>query len=204
MSAPYAWSPPPAVVTAGNLARVAHAYAPETQAGEQREPLPALVALRDALVPIWPGVTSGGMRRDGARIWTVNRDPHKAGIAVDFMVAAGPLRNANGDALANFLAFNAERLGLQYVLWRRVELSMSPYGPRWENYTGTDPHDDHVHVELSPAARAWSYAEMTARVHAALRDAQPKSRAPQVAAAVAGGVGAAGVLALILRAFLRR
>lgn len=204
MSTSHAWTPPPAVVTAGNLARVAHAYAPETGPGEQREPLPALMALRDALVPIWPGVTSGGMRRDTARIWTVSRDPHKAGLAIDFMVSFGTLRNLHGDALANFLAFNAERLGLQYVLWRRVELSMSPYGPRWENYTGTDPHDDHVHVELSPAARGWSYAEMTARVHAALRDAQPRHNAPKVAAAVAGGLGAAGLIALIVRAIGRR
>ena len=162
------WQPPPDVLAAGNAARVPYARAVLTGPGVQLAPWAALVALRGAVVRNFPGITSGGLVRDAARIGTASRDPHKAGIGVDFMVAPGPARKRNGDALANFLVRYAEPLQLQYVLWDGLEWSTSPLGPRWERYAGGETHDDHVHAEVGPGARAWAAREMHHRVDAAL------------------------------------
>lgn len=162
------WRPDPLTRYAGQSARVAYAYADQTGPGEQRAPYPALVALHDLIVPAWPGIYSGGMRRDSARIGTANRDPHKAGIAIDFMVRDDDRRAANGTALANFLVRHAQDLQIQYVLWASYELSTSPIGQRWERYGGAEPHGDHLHVEIGPVARGWSYGEAARRITAAL------------------------------------
>ncbi len=187
-AAPHVWNPPPDVLAAGESAQVPYLYPILTQAGEQLTPKPALVELRAALLQAFPFITEGGMRRDSARIGTVNFDPHKGGTALDASVAAGPQRNANGDALANWLVRHMQGLQLQYIIWAGREISTSHSGPRWEPYTGSEDHGSHLHIEIAPTAQAWPAGVMAQRVAAALAE-QPPSNLPRNVAIV-GGVGA--------------
>jgi hypothetical protein len=97
------------------------------------------------------------------------RDVHEEGRAIDVMVRD----RAQGEQIANWLASNAFELGIQYMIWDRLELSSSTVGPAWEPY-GTsgdraamgrtpNPHTDHVHVELTPRTAA-DGAAMRARL----------------------------------------
>ncbi len=189
MSTPHVWAPSNATRAAGERARVRYLGPRRTEPGEQRAPSPALVAFRSTIVRAWPGVSSGGLERDQARRGDASMDPHRDGIAVDFMLREGPERIAQGDALASWLVEHADELGVQYVLWSRTEWSASGYGARWEPYTGSNPHVDHVHAELGPDARAWSAEVMRAKVLAALAR-QERSPWPGVALALACAVGA--------------
>lgn len=166
--ADHTWRPSDATRRAGERVTVRFARSPEVADGEQRTPAPSLVALRDVIVKGVRGVTSGGMVRPSNRRAGVSRDPHRGGIAVDLMLRDDGTRGAVGDALASWLVEHAEELGVQYVLFSRYEWSASSSGPRWEVYTGTDPHLDHVHVELGPDGLALSAAEMTGRASSAL------------------------------------
>ncbi len=180
----HVWSPSASTRAAGERARVRYLAARETAPGEQRAPSPALVAFRTAIVHAWPGVESGGIERDAARRGNASHDPHRDGIAVDLMLRAGAGRVATGDALASWLVEHAEAFGLQYVLWSRYEWSASAHGPRWEPYTGENPHVDHVHVELGPDARGWSAAMMRAKVEAALAERERSLAGPLALLAV--------------------
>src|SRR5262249_5981375 len=63
----------------------------------------------------------------------------------------GDANNAVGDRVANFLVENAEKIGVQFIIWDRNSWSPSRAQPKLRAYTGPVPHIDHVHVELSPA-----------------------------------------------------
>lgn len=167
-AAGHVWVPDAETRAAGERANVPYVGAGETGPGEQRSPFPAVVALHDAIVPVWPGIPSGGMRRDSARIGTTSHDPHKFGTAIDFSVRNDANRARNGDALANFFARNAELLQTQLIIWSNTELSTSRSGQKWETYSGQSSHEDHVHVEIGGVARGWTHAEMMRRVRAAL------------------------------------
>lgn len=92
-----------------------------------------------------------GAREDGGQ--------HPRGRACDFAVdpnctycgAATGANKAYGDDLATFLVFNAERLGVLYVIWyQRIWLASTG---RWKAYSGArgDPssnHTNHVHVSM--------------------------------------------------------
>ena len=157
------WAPPADVRAIGERARVRFMRSPEVGDGEQREPAVALVALRGVVVPHVRGVVSGGMVRGAERRAGVSRDPHRGGIACDFMLRADDTREAVGDALANWLVEHSAELGVQYVLFAGYEWSASSAGTRWEVYTGADPHHDHVHMELGPDGLALSRVEMQSR-----------------------------------------
>jgi hypothetical protein len=215
VSTGHVWSPTADVRAAGERANVPYLYAGQTADGEQRTPFPATVAIHDVIVTAWPGVTSGGMRRDSARLAGVSHDPHRFGTAIDLMVRNDANRTANGDALANFLVRYAEYLQIQYVLWSNYEWSSSHVGARWEPYTGAESHEDHVHVEIGNTARGWSRDEMAARLRSAL-SAQAATRGALVpmgggsgssaarnAAMVGVGAAAAFGLAAALGAFKR-
>jgi hypothetical protein len=84
---------------------------------------------------------------------------HPRGRACDFAVdpnctycnAATGANRTYGDDLADFFVFNAERLGVLYVIWyQRIWLASTG---RWKPYTGGhgDPssnHTNHVHVSI--------------------------------------------------------
>lgn len=123
---------------------------------------PAARALREYIAARWNvnvGAPRGASVRKplrNARGELRRRDIHEEGRALDVMV-----RGALGDEIANWLALHARELGLQYIIWDRVELSALPVGPAWEPYEGVtqwgtprDPHTNHIHVEISPAYAA--------------------------------------------------
>lgn len=193
----HVWVPDAATRAAGERAQVPYRFAVNVPPGEQWAPTPALVALKEEIVRAWPGISSGGMVRPSDRR-NGGHDPHLEGNAVDAMVVNDANRPANGDALANFLVRNADYLGIQYVLWSMYEWSASRNGPRWDRYTGSQDHRDHVHFELSPDARTWPADVMRARVRSALTAwSSPPASTGHVAAYVVGGVAFVAALAVV-------
>ncbi len=190
----YTWHPDAATVAAGDAARVGYSL-PTVEDGEQRTPAPSLVALRDVIVRGVRGVTSGGLVRDSARRVGRSQDAHRSGIACDAMLRNDGTREAVGSALAAWLVRHAQALGVQYVLFSNREWSASTWGPRWEAYTGSDPHHDHVHFEPSPEGRAMDPEVMRAKALDLLR-ADPGPLAPyRMGDAVTGAsAGLAAVL----------
>jgi len=173
MAGEQVWTPDAVTRAAGEAARrvVRYAGATPVAAGVQTAPPPAVEALRRALVRGLAGVPSVGAVRPSSRIVTAStRDPHRNGFALDVMLRAGADRHARGAAIASWLVRHAERLGLQYVLFAGYEWSASGSGAAWERYTGSDPHDDHVHAEAGPDARRWTAADMESRVAVALAE----------------------------------
>lgn len=81
---------------------------------------------------------------------------HATGRAVDIFIPTlrgGAADNSKGDVIANWLIENAQRIGVQMIIWDRTIWKASG-SPRSRCYTGQHPHNDHVHVELSiPAGR---------------------------------------------------
>ena len=133
-----------------------------------QKPIPAPVQAFAEWVRTWRGIRSAGTRRSPPKPSTAGRrrDLHEEGRAIDAMIEAPdtPAGNAAGDALANFLVQNADRLGVQGVIWRRVEWYTSPISTAWEPYVGSSPHTDHPHIELSPQVLSWSADEMRRRI----------------------------------------
>jgi hypothetical protein len=64
--------------------------------------------------------------------------------------------SAVGDPIANWLVQNAQAIGVQYIIWNRVQWTGSRTGRKDRDYGGPSPHIDHIHVELNRdgAARA--------------------------------------------------
>ncbi|MEZ4394447.1 MAG: hypothetical protein R3A48_25520 [Polyangiales bacterium] len=77
---------------------------------------------------------------------------HSIGRAIDLMIPtiSGDADNTAGDAVANWLVANAQRIGVQLVVWDRTAWngSRAP-GTKVRPYTGPIPHVDHIHMELS-------------------------------------------------------
>ena len=83
-----------------------------------------------------------------------SRSVHGDGRAVDIFIPTlpgGVADNAKGDPIANWLATNAEFIGIQYIIWDRTSFK-SNRGEQSKCYSGTHPHNDHIHVELTWAA----------------------------------------------------
>ena len=196
MSSPHVWIPPEDVVRAGEaVTGITYRWGDDLPEGVQRPVTPATDAFRDWIVANVKGVPAVGTVRPSNRR-TGGRDPHLNGYAADIMI-----RNSDpvvGDAVANWLVAHAKALGLQYVLWSRTEWTAKGSRGRWGvgTYGGTNPHTDHVHVELGVEARAVSRETMTARLNAARTDSWLALAVPFVTlAAVAAfvfGFGQAG------------
>lgn len=80
---------------------------------------------------------------------------HSEGRAVDIFIPtrAGAADNARGDTIANWLAENAEYIGIQMIIWDRT-IWRTSRTPHSRCYGGSHPHHDHVHVELTREAAA--------------------------------------------------
>lgn len=88
---------------------------------------------------------------------------HGEGRACDFGI--NPHGAKWGDELAEVLRRHSAELGVQCVIWNRRIWSGSYPQAGWRPYRGTNPHVDHIHVELSRHA-ANTLTE--ARAHAVL------------------------------------
>lgn len=158
-----------------------------------QKPISPAVAAFAEWVRSWPGIRSAGTRRSPTKPSTAGRrrDMHEEGRAVDAMITAPdtPAGNAAGDALAAFLVENADRLGVQGVIWRRREWYASSSGPAWEEYRGPDPHTSHPHIELSPEASRIGAEAMRARIAAVMAAPSRPSGSPWPVAALGIAAG---------------
>ncbi len=196
MASNHVWQPPPEVLDAGaKVTGITFRWGDNLAPGVQISPPEAVDEFRDWAVLRMRGVPTVGLVRPSSRR-TGGRDPHLNGYAADIMIKDSDA--AVGDAIANWLVRHAQAIGLQYVLWSRTEWTAKGTRGVWGvgTYSGSNPHTDHVHVELSTEARAVSRATMRARLDAALADSWLSVAIPLVAVlAVAVGVfgfGSAG------------
>ncbi len=82
---------------------------------------------------------------------------HATGRALDVMIPTdgGAADNDAGDPIGNWLIEHAEEIGIQYIIWDRWTWNASrAAGSKERMYGGTNPHVDHLHVELSLDASA--------------------------------------------------
>jgi hypothetical protein len=84
---------------------------------------------------------------------------HATGRALDVMIYpvgypdGTAADNEMGDPIANWLIVNAERIGIQQIIWDRwLWRAEDPAGQKDRAYTGEHPHNDHIHLELSVEA----------------------------------------------------
>lgn len=76
---------------------------------------------------------------------------HSTGRALDIMIdGTTPKGRETGDRIRNFMINNAEKLGVQMVIWNKHIWSVNQKG--WRSYGGPNPHTDHLHVEINIAA----------------------------------------------------
>ncbi|WP_280387509.1 hypothetical protein [Nocardia wallacei] len=75
---------------------------------------------------------------------------HGAGLALDFMVSD----SAQGDAIAEFVLANSDRLGVSYVIWQQRYNDGSGWSTMEDRGSPTANHYDHVHVSFSSFAAA--------------------------------------------------
>ena len=149
------WKLPASVATAGARVRVTYDEAPRWTtaaacggrllAGGQK--LGAYLRAKNAAVTSVGGYSC---RRNTAD--TTRMSVHGTGRALDVFIAktGGAADNGQGDKVANWLVTNAQRIGVQLVIWDRTIWRAN--GTNDGAYGGPHPHDDHLHVELSAEA----------------------------------------------------
>lgn len=121
---------------------------------------PQLTATVNVLGPMFAIKTVGGYRASAT-------DPHghPAGLAADFMVPLTPAGRAQGQALATYAQQNANRLGVDYIIWYQRIWSTSRAAEGWrpmEDRGGpTENHLDHVHINVKPGARVTATGAIT-------------------------------------------
>jgi len=73
-------------------------------------------------------------------------DLHQSGRAIDFMVNPGKV---DCKSIADHLLGSIDYYGIQFIVWDHMRFSAAKTGSaRFAVYTGSNPHTDHVHVEL--------------------------------------------------------
>jgi peptidoglycan hydrolase-like protein with peptidoglycan-binding domain len=108
--------------------------------------------LRDYIRATFPGVSSIGgysCRQNTAN--SAETSVHGTGRAMDIMITPSNNRanTAVGDPIANWLVRNAAAMGVQYIIWNRVQWNGSRSGRKDRDYGGPNPHIDHIHLELN-------------------------------------------------------
>jgi hypothetical protein len=80
---------------------------------------------------------------------------HGTGRALDIMIKTigGKADNTKGDKVAAFLVRNAEKIGVQYIIWDNAQWRP---GREVRYYGGgsKSPHVDHLHIEITEEAAA--------------------------------------------------
>lgn len=115
---------------------------PSTTSGPVK---PQLTQLVNTLGPMSDIKTVGGYRESAT-------DPngHPAGLAADFMTSS----KAQGDGLADYAKANAEKLGIDYIIWYQRIWSVARAGEGWrpmeDRGSAIENHLDHVHINVKP------------------------------------------------------
>lgn len=120
------------------------------------------VALKDWCVKYYPPARNGGIFNCRTVRGSAAPSIHGEGRAIDVMFPViNNTAHAEGQQLFEHLAKNASALGLQAIIWnRRIYSARSPKG---RNYTGVNPHIDHLHVEMTrDAAKTLTSARINA------------------------------------------
>lgn len=120
------------------------------------------VALKDWCVKYYPPARNGGIFNCRTVRGSAAPSIHGEGRAIDVMFPViNNTAHAEGQQLFEHLAKNASALGLQTIIWnRRIYSARSPKG---RNYTGVNPHIDHLHVEMTrDAAKTLTSARINA------------------------------------------
>jgi hypothetical protein len=100
-------------------------------------------------------VPGGGVQMYACRrvVGGTSMSVHSTGRALDIFIptrSGGAADNSKGDQVAAWFAANAETIGVQAIIWDRTYWRLNGSAPRC--YTGSHPHNDHVHVELTAEA----------------------------------------------------
>ncbi|MCC7538768.1 MAG: hypothetical protein IT379_21260 [Deltaproteobacteria bacterium] len=109
--------------------------------------------LREYLMATYPGISNiygYSCRQNTAN--AAQTSMHGTGRAIDVMIpeVGGLADNDVGDPIGNWLVSNSARIGVQYIIWDRTSWNGSrTSGDKTREYTGPNPHTDHLHVELN-------------------------------------------------------
>ncbi|MCC7077612.1 MAG: hypothetical protein IT198_10850 [Acidimicrobiia bacterium] len=119
-------------------------------------PKPGVAQFRSLILAAYPGTGAGTTER-GCN--SGGKSEHKEGRAWDWGVRADvpAQKAAAGDLLEWLLATDsagnahaiARRLGLMYVIWDHRIWKSYQADKGWQQYTGSNPHTDHVHFSFS-------------------------------------------------------
>ena len=116
----------------------------------------SLAVLRDQCNQAWPGrstVSDGwiGDPSHSSRDSDHNPDPNGIVRAID--ITHDPGSGADMTELAQSLIASRDPR-IKYIIWNRhiISPTVSPW--TWRAYTGTNPHDHHLHLSVVPDGRA--------------------------------------------------
>lgn len=104
------------------------------------------------------GVSYGGYSCRANTANTKELSIHAVGRALDVMVGQG---SSKGDEVANYFVENATILGIDLIIWNHTLWKVTPTGATSRQYTGPNPHTDHVHAEVTHAVAESGPGEVT-------------------------------------------
>jgi hypothetical protein len=149
------WQPPPEVLAIAELQQVVFNNAPAWDDGANCSggATDGALVLRQYLLGFFPQVASIGIYNCRVIAGTNSMSLHGVGRALDIMIptVGGEADNDLGDPIAHWLMMNAAAMGIQTIIWDRSIWRVSN-NPRIHEYTGSNPHVDHLHVEINVAA----------------------------------------------------
>lgn len=169
------WQPPADVLALGDQQAVAFNNAPAWDNGANCSggATDGALTLRDHLLGYFEQIASIGIYNCRVIAGTNSMSLHGVGRALDVMIptVGGDADNDLGDPIAHWLMANAQAIGVQTIIWDHSIWRVSN-DPRIHEYTGSNPHVDHLHVEINLSAAAenppWYDAPFGPEVCAAL------------------------------------
>ncbi|MBI1946091.1 MAG: hypothetical protein HYS27_10365 [Deltaproteobacteria bacterium] len=149
------WQPSADVLAAGDAQQVGYNPAPSWDDGANCSggATDGALTLRDHLLGYFPQIASVGIYNCRVIAGTNSMSLHGVGRALDIMIptVGGDADNDLGDPIAAWLIENAAAIGMQTIIWDHSIWRVT-YDPRIHEYTGSNPHVDHLHVEINVAA----------------------------------------------------
>ena len=111
---------------------------------------PGARTLRDHLLGYFPQISGIGVYNCRVISGTNKMSLHGMGRALDIMIptTGGDADNDAGDPIAHFLIENAEAIGVQQIIWDH-SIWRAYATPRHKVLNSSNPHIDHLHVEIN-------------------------------------------------------